>query len=199
MKNDEIVEELKLLKYNDKPLPLSIHEIEELEKYNDFEGLLDQLSSKKIEISIPPQNISFGSFPMIANQSTIIILNFFSFSPYLIALVLTILGAVWGEYLLLASIPVAFLVVLFNRFFKFFAIFFTIFSIYHFFFNVNISLGILGLLILYTAVSILFYRIFKTNHIVNQALSRSEIFCYLFYSRVIKIREMETGEIITAK
>ena len=186
--------------HRDIDVPKKISELEEIPE-NNFEEFLQKVTSKQYTVIVFSQGDIYGIFNYIAPSTQKQIKGVIQYTPYVVAILATIYGLITENYILATSLIIPFISGFLTGFVKvgLVTVLILIGLLMYFFINES-SVG-LTFMIVWT-VSILltrFMRFYIQQTLLNLSLASERIFAFLYYSRLLRILDSKSDQLIYSK
>lgn len=194
----EISDSLKRIRINDEPLPQNIMEIKELRHFGNFHSLLLKINNGYFKPYIPNQHLH-NNFEIIADKKAIRLNKVFQFAPFIIGIAVVIYGILNYNYFLLLAIPIIFISQFLSGFFSKILSWISLFATAYFLiFSSNLTVGLIFLTSYTTFFFSNRFREHRRTHMLKQALSSEEIFCFLFYTRILSLWDSDAKKVVNS-
>ncbi len=183
----EIINYLRSVDIDGKPFPRKIQEIEELKIFDSFDSLITKIKAKSYQVIIPDQYLYSGGFDIVGERDVYKRSNQILRIPLVVAVLISILGVVVGQYWLLLALPTIYATqflsgIIGRPLLVISAIGGSVFIAFQYF-----TMGILSFLVALTVFTGFLFRQYRKNHMLKQVLSNEEMFCATFYNRAVQL------------
>lgn len=192
----QIEKNIDRIRIDGKEVPKKLSEFNELSEFIDFEYLKTSIINKEYRLSIPDYRL-YDNFEYIAVNRDRIIVSFFMYLPYLIAIALIVLCLINEKYFGLLLLPLVFIGQYISAFFKNFIIILGVFVFgIYLMFNENILVGAILITLSVTLISSIYFKIFRRMGFYSSAMQSEKVFSFLFYSKNISLVNNSNNTII---
>jgi hypothetical protein len=198
MKNEqiyEILDKVRSVRFKDNVVtPVTISEIPELEDMGSYKFIMNELQTGRLSFNLP-NHLIHDTYSLISSKRHKRFNNFTFQFPFIYTLIIVIYGLLIGNYWLLSLIPVLFISQVSSSIFGGKLLYgILLLVVIYFFYNSNYTLGIVFSNIL---ISIYFshqVRNQRRSFLMKLCLINEELFCFIFFSRSLKINDNRSGK-----